>query len=262
MGDLEAKLLYCDTVGYCSSSDEDVKDDKRIDSTLQQTYHHHDEATGTKQLVPRNYRNTGPKGVLEDYKICKEQLEEEEMKRYEQIIAQAKMCTLSGESENDNLEEIRRKRLLEMKDRLYAIRKVDELTEKEQFLNYIESNRDRWVLIHIYDEDNEGCITLNKIFNTLSIRYPYLRLAKVLPLTIGMSPQFKMKALPALQVYRDELLVGNFIRITDQLGEKFTMDQLIRFLSENEIELEISKYPSNIEESYGDEDTTGVDDGY
>uniref|UniRef100_A0A1I7W5B7 Phosducin domain-containing protein n=1 Tax=Loa loa TaxID=7209 RepID=A0A1I7W5B7_LOALO len=221
MGDLEAKLLYCDTVGYCSSSDEDVKDDKRIDSTLQQTYHHHDEATGTKQLVPRNYRNTGPKGVLEDYKICKEQLEEEEMKRYEQIIAQAKMCTLSGESENDNLEEIRRKRLLEMKDRLYAIRK-------------------------------DGRIGKCKS----------IRLAKVLPLTIGMSPQFKMKALPALQVYRDELLVGNFIRITDQLGEKFTMDQLIRFLSENEIELEISKYPSNIEESYGDEDTTGVDDGY
>lgn len=41
-----------------------------------------------------------------------------------QIFAQAKMCTLSGESENENLEEIRRKRLREMKDRLYAIRKV------------------------------------------------------------------------------------------------------------------------------------------
>lgn len=67
---------------------------------------------------------------------------------------------------------------------------INEITEKEQFLHYIESNRDRWVLIHIYDEDNEGCITLNKVFDTLAVRYPNLRLAKVLPQTIGMSPQF------------------------------------------------------------------------
>uniref|UniRef100_A0A0N4TDG6 Phosducin domain-containing protein n=1 Tax=Brugia pahangi TaxID=6280 RepID=A0A0N4TDG6_BRUPA len=134
---------------------------------------------------------------------------------------------------------------------------IDELTEKEQFLCYIESNRDKWVLIHIYDDDNEACITLNKVFNTLAIRYPHLRLAKVLPLTIGMSQQFKMNALPTLQVYRNESLLGNFVRITDQLGEKFTVDQLIRFLSENEIELGISEYRIS---NHGDDDITGFDD--
>uniref|UniRef100_A0A1I8EP43 Phosducin domain-containing protein n=2 Tax=Wuchereria bancrofti TaxID=6293 RepID=A0A1I8EP43_WUCBA len=257
MADLEAKLLDCDTAGYCSSSsdscsdNEDMKVDKR-NSVLQRP-----EMTGTKQAVSRNYRNTGPKGVLDDYKICKAKLEEKELKRCEQIVAQAKICTLSGELQNDNLEEIRRKRLLEMKDCLYAMRKVDELTEKEQFLCYIESNQDKWVLIHIYDEDNEGCITLNKIFNTLAVRYPHLRLAKVLPLTIGMSQQFKMNALPTLQVYRNESLLGNFVRITDQLGEKFTVDQLIHFLSENEIELGISEYPIY---NHGDDDTTSFDD--
>ncbi|CAG9530893.1 unnamed protein product [Cercopithifilaria johnstoni] len=252
MADLEAKLLYSDTAGYCSSSDEDSMKVDKVDSTLQRCYN---EGTATKQLVPRNHSNTGPKGVLEDYKIRKAQLKEEESKRYEEIIARAKMCTLSGESENCNLEDIRRKRLLEMKDRLYALRKIDELTDKEQFLNYIESSQDRWVLIHIYDDDNEGCMTLNKVFNTLAVRHPTFKLGKVLPSTIGLSSQFKMQALPTLQVYRNELLVGNFIRITDQLGENFTADQLIHFLSENDIELELSKYPVYEGDYYGDEDT-------
>ncbi|KAK6105775.1 Phosducin family protein [Brugia pahangi] len=254
MADLEAKLLDCDTAGYCSSSSSDNDDDIKIDkrnNVLQRP------EMGTKQIVSRNYRNTGPKGVLDDYKICKAKLEEKELKKYKQIVAQAKICTLSGELQNDNLEEIRRRRLLEMKDSLYAMRKIDELTEKEQFLCYIESNRDKWVLIHIYDDDNEACITLNKVFNTLAIRYPHLRLAKVLPLTIGMSQQFKMNALPTLQVYRNESLLGNFVRITDQLGEKFTVDQLIRFLSENEIELGISEYRIS---NHGDDDITGFDD--
>ncbi|KAM3721896.1 Phosducin-like protein [Dirofilaria immitis] len=259
MVDLETKLLYCEAAGYCSNSDEDdVKSDK-VDGTLQRL---HNESTVTKpKLIPRNHRNTGPKGVLEDYKICKAQIEEEESKRYEQIIAQAKICTLSGESETDDLKKLRRQRLLEMKDRLYAVRKIDELTKKEQFLDYIESNRGRWILVHIYDEDNEGCITLNKIFNTLAVQYPNLKLAKVLPLTIGMSTHFRMKALPTLQIYRDEILLGNFIRITDQLGEKFTVDQLIHFLSENKIELGMSNYAINGGDDYDDEDTN-VDNDY
>ncbi|VDN84801.1 unnamed protein product, partial [Brugia pahangi] len=143
MADLEAKLLDCDTAGYCSSSSSDNDDDIKIDkrnNVLQRP------EMGTKQIVSRNYRNTGPKGVLDDYKICKAKLEEKELKKYKQIVAQAKICTLSGELQNDNLEEIRRRRLLEMKDSLYAMRKIDELTEKEQFLCYIESNRDKWVL--------------------------------------------------------------------------------------------------------------------
>uniref|UniRef100_A0A8R1XTV6 Phosducin domain-containing protein n=1 Tax=Onchocerca volvulus TaxID=6282 RepID=A0A8R1XTV6_ONCVO len=259
MANLEAKLLYGDTAGYCSSSDEDDVEVDKVDRTLQR---YDNEAAETKpHLTPRNYRNTGPKGVLEDYKICKAKLEEKESKKYEQILAQAKTCTLSGESENNSLEELRRKRLLEMKDYLYAMKKINELTKKEEFLDYIESNWNRWILIHIYDEDNEGSITLNKVFNTLAIRYPNLKLAKVLPMTIGMSPQFRMKGLPTLQVYRDEILLGNFIRITDQLGEKFTADQLIHFLSENEIELGMCDYTTNIGDNYGDENTN-IDDDY
>uniref|UniRef100_A0A0R3RVX3 Phosducin domain-containing protein n=1 Tax=Elaeophora elaphi TaxID=1147741 RepID=A0A0R3RVX3_9BILA len=289
MADLETKLLYSDTAGYCSSSDDD--DDVKVDKIDNATQRHHNEGTTTNQLMPRNHWNTGPKGVLEDYRIRKAQLEEEESKRYEEIVAQAKRCTLSDESVNDNLEEIRKKRLLEMKDRLYAIRKIsfsfifiraipyfflleeksfntafflqiDELKGKEQYIDCIESSRNRWVLIHIYDEDNEGCITLNKIFNTLAVRHPNLKLARVLPSIIELSPEFRLQALPALQVYRDDVLVGNFIRITDQLGEDFTADQLIRFLSENEIELELSKYPTYAGDCYGDGDNISIDSNY
>ncbi|KAL3997413.1 Phosducin family protein [Acanthocheilonema viteae] len=251
MSDLESRLLYSNTAGYCSSSDED---DMKVDKAEDTVQRYHNEDAAASQLAPRNQWNTGPKGVLEDYRIHKAQHEKEESKKYEELVAQAKMCTLSGESENDDLEEIRRKRLLEMKDNLYAVGKIDDLTDKEQFLNFIELSQDRWVLIHIYEEDNEGCATLNKVFNTLAVRHPNFKLGKVLSSTLGLSAQFKMQGLPTLQVYRDELLVGNFIRITDQLGENFTADQLIHFLSESEIELELSKYPAYAEDYYGDDD--------
>lgn len=75
MTDLETKLLYGDSAGYCSSSSCD--EDDNVDQC--------NESTATKQFMPRNCRNTGPKGVLEDYKICKEQRKEEESKKYEQV---------------------------------------------------------------------------------------------------------------------------------------------------------------------------------
>uniref|UniRef100_A0A915Q6U9 Phosducin thioredoxin-like domain-containing protein n=1 Tax=Setaria digitata TaxID=48799 RepID=A0A915Q6U9_9BILA len=229
MADLESKLLYNDTTGYCSSSDEENAQLNEIGDSSQRC---NDKITMAKQLAPRNQRNTGPKGVLEDYRICKRQLKEKEARRYKQIVEEAKRCTLSGPSDTDELEELRKKRLLEMKDCLYAIGKIDELTKKEEFLHYIESNQDQWILIHIYDNDNEGCITLNKIFNGLIVRYPVVKLAKVLSTVIGMSPQFSMKGLPTLQVYRNEILLGNFVRVTDQLGEEFTVDELVHFLKE------------------------------
>lgn len=82
MADLEAKLLYSDTAGYCSSSDEDDMKVGTTDGTMQ-TYNNED--AGRSQPIPRNQWNTGPKGVLEDYKIRKAELEEEESKKYEEV---------------------------------------------------------------------------------------------------------------------------------------------------------------------------------
>lgn len=67
---------------------------------------------------------------------------------------------------------------------------IDELTDKEQFLNLIEASQDRWVLIHIYDKENEGSVVLDRVFNTLAVRHPNFKLARVLPSVIGLSQQF------------------------------------------------------------------------
>ncbi|VDN25635.1 unnamed protein product [Gongylonema pulchrum] len=135
-------------------------------------------------------RNTGPKGVLDDYRTFQECRRRELEETNEKILSAAKYCTLSGRDYSSDLEILRSKRIQELADFTLARGKIIEITKKDEFLDFIETNRDCWILIHIYDDDNEGCVTLNKIFNQLALKYPHVKLAKVLPSVVGMSSQF------------------------------------------------------------------------
>ncbi|VDM95178.1 unnamed protein product [Thelazia callipaeda] len=224
MADLEAKLLSGESPGYCSSSDEE-----KIECENHSTICDNKKTNLGKKSLHRNTHNTGPKGVLADYKLYKTQTQKDEQQQYELIVQQAKYCTLN-EPLNCELEEFRRRRLTEMQESLCAKGKIEEFIKKEQYLDFTESNRDVWVLIHIYSNSNDGCITLNKVFNTLAVNYPTVKLAKVLPSVLDMSSRFEMNALPTLQVFWNDVLIGNFVCLSKLLGEQFTVHQLMNFL--------------------------------
>lgn len=84
MADLEEKILFPSKGGYCSSSDDD-DDDMKVDEVGSTSQRCHNESIEVNQQAPRNQWNTGPKGVLEDYRIRKAELQKEESRKYEEV---------------------------------------------------------------------------------------------------------------------------------------------------------------------------------
>lgn len=118
---------------------------------------------------------------------------------------------------------------------------------------YIENTLPHtFVIMHIYDEFLPVCQHVNKCLTELARLYPTARFCRVLASQVGVSPAFISNGLPALLVYRGGDLVGNLLRITDQLGETYSTSDLETFLHEKNClppdseREENSFYPKNI----------------
>jgi len=97
-----------------------------------------------------------------------------------------------------------------------------------------EPNKDLILVVHIYDSV-KPCIQMNKCLEQLVQEYPHIKFCKVLATHAGVSLNFKMNALPTLQVYKGGKLIGNFVRIHDQLGEEFYPGDVENFLIEKDV---------------------------
>ncbi|VDK18696.1 unnamed protein product [Anisakis simplex] len=232
MADLESKLLDGENVGYCSSSDNDEED--IVKKCVDDNDSNYNEPSSHSQL--KGMRNTGPKGVLDDWRLFKSEQHKQEIQKQQRIVAEAKRGMLSGGSNTDNresdddLERIRQERLEQLKNTITSKQKVIELQSKEQFLTAIEKCRNTLLLIHIYEDAVDACSTLNSVFYTFASKYSHLKLARVKSSILKTSQNFTLNALPTLQVYYNDVLVGNFVRITDQIGEDFDVEKVISFL--------------------------------
>lgn len=88
------------------------------------------------------------------------------------------------------------------------------------------------VLLHIYDEFLPVCQQLNTHLTKLAKTYPTAKFCRVQSYQVGVSEEFTKNALPALLVYKEKELVGNLLRITDTLGQEYSLEDLEAFLQE------------------------------
>ncbi|VDM43380.1 unnamed protein product [Toxocara canis] len=226
MAQLETKILDGENVGYCSSSDDDNEDEAP---------HFSKNEDERQARVLRGIRNTGPKGVLDDWRVFRTEQKLRQEAEQRELVAEAKRGMMSGKEEelDEELQRIREERLQHLRDTITSKGRVIEMESKEQFLTAIENCRNALLLIHIYEETVDGCITMNAVFCAIAAKFPHLKLARIQSSVLKTSATFTSCALPALQVYYNDALVGNFVRITDQLGENFTAAKLHAFLYES-----------------------------
>ena len=90
------------------------------------------------------------------------------------------------------------------------------------------------LIVHIYDSI-KPCMQMNKCLEQLVRDFPHIKFCKVLATEAGVSLNFKMNALPTLQVYKGGNLIGNFVRIHDQLGDDFYPGDVENFLIEKDV---------------------------
>lgn len=226
--------------------------------------------------------NTGPKGVIKDWQRFK-QLETEKSieKETEKVQLMKKLCITSKtvaedarQADQDELDaelaellnddnillQFQQQRMREMLDRCGRQQKqfgdVVSLGNGDEFLNAID-NEDKSVpiIVHIYENKLIACKTMNKCLDELAQQYKTVKFCKIIGSVAGMSAKFKnchSGGIPALLVYKGGNLIGNFVRLSDELGgdEFFTSDVegfLIEhaMLPDNNLPVIISKNANN-----------------
>jgi len=243
MADLDSKLLGETNVNYASDSDDE--DDKAVNNPTNET--------GYQEVV--NGPKTGPKGVLADYRRFKEnkKIEDEEALRHKIAVHKKYAFTADPDKHADAtddfddddefLRQYHEKRLAQMKREIEA--KVNHDLPKytecfslsgSELLDTIENeNRKVIVVVHLYDANLKSCKQMNKCFDCLAQQYPYVKFCKVLASSAGLSLKFKAKALPTIQVYKEGVLIGNFIKMMDKLDNEFYAADVENFLIDSDI---------------------------
>ncbi|XP_063287205.1 phosducin-like protein [Pelobates fuscus] len=260
MTTLDDKLLGEKSQYYYSSSSDDEDSDQ--DRKTQQSSK---EPNGGKE---GSVVNTGPKGVINDwrrYKQLENEQSEEQRREMEQLIKRLSMTCkshLDEEREKENqkcldekihgkvttqeynmmnededfLQQYRKQRIEEMKKQLchsQLFKQVFDLHSGEAFLNAVDKeHKNTIVMILIYEDDIPGSEAINGCIICLASEYPGVKFCRVKSSLLGTSTKFTKNALPALLVYKSGELIGNFVRITNQLGEDFFAVDLEAFLHE------------------------------
>ncbi|XP_012265944.2 phosducin-like protein [Athalia rosae] len=262
MATLDDKILGEKLHYYCSSSSEDEGNDSANSG---------DEDTSKNQCKPLQSSigesveyskwdgtssNTGPKGVLGDWQRFKQIEAEKRIEQEKERIALMKKLSLTCKSaldeEKEKLEETdpdlvellnddfllnyqkqRMQEMLQQADKL-KFGKVLNLKSADQFLTAIDKEHESvTVVIHIYEANNEGCITMNGCLLMLATEYPHVKFCTIQGSAAGLSRHFKKEGVPALLVYKKGQVIGNFVRITDHLGTDFYSSDIENFLIEH-----------------------------
>ncbi|XP_055548008.1 phosducin-like protein [Wyeomyia smithii] len=260
---LEDKILGEKVHNYCSSSEDEADNDHS--STDNKTSGN---AKSSLQFVPENKlkdqtffsactANTGPKGVINDWQRFK-QLEAEKREHQEkeklELIKKLSIITCS-DSKNENTDsqqqliddladtdddnfllEYQKKRMSEMlalagKQPAFGV--LLEIENGVEFLKAVDNEQKSvTVIIHIYDSNNNACKNMNDALVDLATEYTNVKFCKFKSSIAGLSMTFKVSGLPALLVYKAGQIIGNFVRLTDDLTDDFNTSDVESFLIE------------------------------
>lgn len=261
MATLEDKILGEKLQNYCSSSEDDGSDDEGSRSGDEEGNASKPSNVSNEFAPVNNWSgtasNTGPKGVLEDWRRYK-QLEAEQRKEIElEKVALAKRLTMSVKTEReeaeakeiDELEEelnelidegflmkYQQQRMQEIMNQLQKapkFGKVVTLESKDQFLKAIDNEDTKvTVIIHIFSYNVKGCESMDGCLSVLANEYPYVKFCRILADVTGLSRHFRVDGVPALLVYKGGQIIGNFVQLSSELGNDFYATDVEKFLIE------------------------------
>lgn len=275
MSTLEDKILGEKLHYYCSSSEDEENNSGDSDKESEEEKGIRGEPEVSEPSFSQwdgTASNTGPKGVIRDWQRYKQlQAEKREMQEKERLELIKKLsitCRSSLDEEKDKLTETdpelaelladeflleyQRQRMKEMLAKAEKLRfgKVINLDSAEQFLEAID-NEDKsvTVIVHIYEPSIPGCEAMNGSLISLAKDYAHVKFCKILGSVAGLSRHFKRDGVPALLIYKGGQIVGNFVRVTDHLGDDFFQPDVEAFLIEHGMLNDKSCVPAIIREN-------------
>lgn len=259
---MDDKLLGEKVHYYCSSSEGEDNDNDSADENEDVGFYGQEKSV--RDAVPELQAesngittNTGPKGVIKDWREFK-RLENEKRHDQERERAElAKKLSLTCRSHlNDQEEKEEDEKLLQELEDLedeflkeYRLKRIEEmrhaLAEMPSFGkliplksgNFIEevdgAQYGITVIVHVYDESVAACEAMNGCLMCLAQEYPTVKFCKLSALDAKMSFSFVERGVPALLVYKNKELIGNYIRLRDEFGDDFFAGDVESFLQEH-----------------------------
>lgn len=265
---LDDRLLGEKVHNYCSSSEDEDDDDNGNDDSGSC-----DEENGSKTLKGPNITppeigeydghctNTGPKGVVTDWQRFKQLESERRAEQEAERFQLAKKLTLTCRSyldeekakaedekfmenleneleefEDEFLNEYRRRRVEEMRAALANMPRFGRVItlSRHQYLEAIDNEKPTvTIIVHIYEEGVRACQAMNGCLMCLAQEYPTVKFCRILASETSLSLKFAARGVPALLVYKNKELIGNFIRVSDELGDDFFASDVEGFLLEH-----------------------------
>ncbi|XP_064605623.1 phosducin-like protein [Liolophura sinensis] len=259
---LDDKLLGEKTHYYCSSSEDEADDndqsgddEKPADSR---------QAVFIPEPELKEYggtsTNTGPKGVLNDWRefkklesekreeaererqallkklslTCRSHLDDEKEKEKDQLFLEQIEKDLE-EFEDEFMKEYRQRRIEEMRNALIAVPKFGKLYSLSpgDFSDSIDKEKASvTIIVHLY-EDVPACESMNTCLMCLAEEYPTVKFCKMKASEAKLSLKFALSGVPALLVYKNKELIGNFIRLSDEFGTDIYASDVESFLDEH-----------------------------
>lgn len=260
MATLDDKLLGEKIHNYCSSSEDEGHSDNEEGGESKTAAPIQLEPQISKDSTYWNgtSANTGPKGVIKDWQRFKqletEKREEAEKEKLALIKKLSITARTAAEDEtakkneefdreleellnDDFLLEFQKQRMAEMlalRDQLPTFGSLIYLTTADQLLDAIDNEQKTvTIILHIFDERVGACRILNNCLEQLAKEYTNVKFCKINGSTAGMSLKFKQHGLPALLIYKTGQVIGNFIRVSDELGDEFFVSDVESFLIEH-----------------------------
>ncbi|KAL5014167.1 hypothetical protein ScPMuIL_008437 [Solemya velum] len=105
---------------------------------------------------------------------------------------------------------------------------------KDRFVEAIDREKPQvTVMVHIYEDGVAACEAMNGCLLCLAQEYPTVKFCKIRASEARLSMKFAATGVPALLIYKNGELIGNFIRLSDDLGDDFFATDLESFLQEH-----------------------------
>lgn len=259
MATLEDKILGNPIENYCSSDEGENNDsgddgensNSKEDPTITEESNSLPKWSGTAE-------NTGPKGVISDWQRFKqlenenrEKQEREKLELFKKLSITAKTTAEDEKAReqeeidaefaelmsDDILLQFQKRRMMEMFDKTgkpLTFGKVVSILNADEFLNAVDKEHKlTTVVIHIFENNVNACKAMNKCLVTVAKAYPMVKFCKIIGSVAGMSRHFKASGVPALLVYKAGQIIGNFVRISDELGNDFYPSDVENFMIEH-----------------------------
>ncbi|CAF0747205.1 unnamed protein product [Didymodactylos carnosus] len=267
---LDDRILGEKLQNYCSSSSEDEDDSPSKSDDEKQT-----NCRGSKFIPDaelESYRsqsnfteNTGPKGVIKDWQrfkqletenrnnqekekaelikklslSCRSHLDEErDQERQKNEAAKDDLDDEFFDAEDEFLKEYRAKLMNEIQHRISnapRFGKVIQLTRDEYTHAIDKENKNVTVVVHIYEESKPACKTMNTCFHVLAEQYSLVKFCRIQASDAELSRKFIATGCPAILVYREGKILGNFVSLTNEFGDEFYPSDIENLLLENNL---------------------------